>query len=297
MNESEVLGTKPYVDRLFSPGGIAIHFHFCISFSQNHLFKLLQGSRFSRNRTDLSRLQTIQRTAKYPFVHSILEKHISDLVFLFSMLLSSGIRGKKFFRAMIYLPNLVPAVAIVAMWTQYIYHPRFGFWKTFFTKLGLEDMANINWNSLDLVFWGMLIAYVWGGVGWTLIIILAGIERIPITLYEVARLDGASAFRQFRHITLPLLRDVLRVTFVFWSIGIINLFTFPKLWTPVVTVEGTYTPAIYLFQISFGARQEASGVNTLDVGKGAAIAVMLLAAVIIVSFAINKIFKQDELEY
>jgi ABC-type sugar transport system permease subunit len=219
------------------------------------------------------------------------------LVFLFSMLLSSGIRGKKFFRAMIYLPNLVPAVAIVAMWTQYIYHPRFGFWKTFFTKLGLEDMANINWNSLDLVFWGMLIAYVWGGVGWTLIIILAGIERIPITLYEVARLDGASAFRQFRHITLPLLRDVLRVTFVFWSIGIINLFTFPKLWTPVVTVEGTYTPAIYLFQISFGARQEASGVNTLDVGKGAAIAVMLLAAVIIVSFAINKIFKQDELEY
>lgn len=134
-----------------------------------------------------------------------------------------------------------------------------------------------------------------GGVGWTLIIILAGIERIPTTLYEVARLDGASAVRQFRHITLPLLRDVLRVTFVFWSIGIINLFTFPKLWTPVTPVEGTYTPAIYLYQISFGARQETSGVNTLDIGKGAAIAVMLLIAVMVFSFAINKVFRQDEL--
>jgi ABC-type sugar transport system permease subunit len=217
------------------------------------------------------------------------------LVFLFAMLLNSGIKGKKFFRAIIYLPNLIPAVAIVALWTQYIYHPRFGFWKTFFESLGLESIAKIQWNSLDMVFWGMLIAYVWGGVGWTLIIILAGMERIPTELYEVSRLDGASAVQQFRHITLPLLRDVLRVTFIFWSIGQINLFTFPKLWTPVTPVEGTYTPAVYLFQISFGSRHEASGVS--DVGKGAAIAVMLLALVMIFSFVVNRLFKQEELEF
>lgn len=217
------------------------------------------------------------------------------LVFLFAMLLNSGIKGKKFFRAIIYLPNLIPAVAIVALWTQYIYHPRFGFWKTFFESLGLENIAKIQWNSLDLIFWGMLIAYVWGGVGWTLIIILAGMERIPTELYEVSRLDGASAVQQFRHITLPLLRDVLRVTFIFWSIGQINLFTFPKLWTPVTPVEGTYTPAVYLFQISFGSRHEASGVS--DVGKGAAIAVMLLALVMIFSFVVNRLFKQEELEF
>jgi len=217
-------------------------------------------------------------------------------VFLFSALLNSGIRGKKFFRAMIYLPNLVPAVAITALWTQYIYHPRFGLWVSFFTWLGMDEIAQIQWNSMDMIFWGMLIAYVWAGIGWTLIIILAGIERIPVTFYEVARLDGASVFAQFRHITLPLLRDVLRVTVVFWSIGIINLFTFPKLWTPVVPVEGTYTPAIYLYQISFGARQGTSGVS-VDIGKGAAIAVMLLLAVLFISFGINKVFKHDRLEF
>jgi multiple sugar transport system permease protein len=219
------------------------------------------------------------------------------LVFLFSALLSSGIRGKKFFRAVIYLPNLVPAVAIVALWTQYIYHPRFGFWKTFFTAIGMDQIASIQWTSLDLIFWGMLIAYIWAGVGWTLIIVLAGIERIPAPLYEAARLDGASTFDQFRLITLPLLKDVLRVTVVFWSIGIINLFTFPKLWTPVTPVEGTYTPAIYLYQISFGARQESTGVATIDIGKGAAIAVMLLLAVLVISFVINRVFKQEGLEY
>jgi ABC-type sugar transport system permease subunit len=216
-------------------------------------------------------------------------------VFLFSMLLNSGIKGKKFFRAVIYLPNLVPAVAMVAMWTQYIYHPRFGFLKTVFETLGLENLAKIQWNSADMLFWGMLIAYVWGGVGWTLIIVLAGIERIPTELYEVARLDGASTFQQFRHVTLPLLRDVLRVTFVFWSIGQINLFTFPKLWTPVVPQEGTYTPAVYLYQISFGTRFEAT--STADIGKGAAIAVMLLLLVLLFSFLINRLFREEELEF
>lgn len=217
------------------------------------------------------------------------------LVFLFSMLLNSGIKGKKFWRAVIYLPNLIPAVAIVALWTQYIYHPRFGFLKTTFESLGLENLANIRWTSPELLLWGMLIAYVWGGVGWTLIIVLAGMERIPTVLYEVARIDGASVFQQFRHVTLPLLRDVLRVTFIFWSIGQINLFTFAKLWTPVTPQEGTYTPAIYLYQISFGSRYEASGVS--DIGKGAAIAVMLLIMVLLFMFVINKLFRQEELEF
>ncbi len=217
------------------------------------------------------------------------------LVFLFAILLTSGIRGKKFFRAIIYLPNLIPAVAIVALWTQYIYHPRFGFVKAFFERLGLEQLARVQWNSADYLFWGMLIAYIWGGVGWTLIIVLAGIERIPNELYEVAWIEGASTFCQFRRITLPLLRDVIRITFIFWSIGQINLFTFPKLWTPVVPQRGTYTPAVYLFQITFGGRNEITG--TSDMGKGAAIAVMLLILVLFVSFIINKFFKQERLEF
>ncbi len=218
-------------------------------------------------------------------------------VFIFAMLLNSGIRGKKFFRAAIYLPNLIPAVAIVALWTQYIYNPRFGLWKTFFENIGLEALAKIQWNSPDLLLWGMMIAYVWGGIGWTLIIILAGMERIPVVYYEAAKLDGASTIQQFRLITLPLLRDVLRVTVIFWSIGVINLFTFPKLWTPVVTQEGAYTPAIYLYEISFATNAQAATTAKIDVGKGAAIAVMLLVLVLIVSFAINKLIPQDRLEF
>lgn len=218
-------------------------------------------------------------------------------VFIFAMLLNSGVRGKKFFRAAIYLPNLIPAVAIVALWTQYIYNPRFGLWKTFFESIGLDSIAKIQWNSPDLLLWGMMLAYVWGGIGWTLIIILAGMERIPVVYYEAARLDGASTFQQFRLITMPLLRDVLRVTVIFWSIGVINLFTFPKLWTPVVPQEGTYTPAIYLYEISFGANAQAAATASLDVGKGAAIAVMLLILVLAASFVINKLIPQDRLEF
>jgi len=218
-------------------------------------------------------------------------------VFIFAMLLHSGIRGKKFFRAAIYLPNLIPAAAIAALWTQYIYNPRFGLWKTFFDRLGFENLAKIQWNSPDLLLWGMMIAFVWAGIGWTLIIVLAGMERIPAVLYEVATLDGASIVQQFRYVTLPLLRDVLRITVIFWSMNAINLFTFPKLWTPVVPQEGTYTPAIYLYEITFAGGSQASTQNTIDMGKGSAIAVMLLIFVLLTAFLINKLFSQEPLEF
>jgi len=222
---------------------------------------------------------------------------IFGFAFLFTVLLTSGIKGKKFFRAIIYLPNLIPVVAMSTMWTQYIYNRRYGFFVHFFSWLGLDGMAKVQWTSFDMIFWSMLIAYVWGGIGWYMLILLAGVERIPTDFYEAAKLDGANLFQQFYKITLPLLRDVLRVCLVMWSIGVINLFAFPRTFTPVNIPKEIMTPANYLYQLAFGMGTGGGGTSGLQVGKAAAIAVCLLAMVLIISGGISRVLKQQSLEY
>lgn len=219
---------------------------------------------------------------------------IFGLVFLFTALLNSGVAGKKFFRAIIYLPNLIPVVAMTTMWTQYIYNPRYGLLKVMFTSLGLDELAKIQWTALDMLFWSMLIAYIWGGVGWFLLIILAGVERIPADFYDAARIDGANQVQLFTRITMPLLRDVIRVALVMWSITVINLFAFPRTFTPVVQANQTLTPAIYLYQLAFG---QAGQAGAPDVGKAAAVGVCLLLLVLVFSGIISQLIKERRLEY
>lgn len=219
--------------------------------------------------------------------------------FVFSALLTSGIKGKSFFRAAIYLPNLIPVVAAAAMWTQYIFNIRFGLFRNVFGALGLESLANIEWTSHSVIFWAMLIAYVWGGIGFFLLIILAGVERVPVELLEAAKLDGASIFQVFALITLPLLRDVLRVAVVMWSITVLNLFAFPEAFGQ--TYMEVTTPAIYLYQLAFGqAGGSAGGAGAngvVYVGKAAAAGVILTIIVVLIYGLLNTIFKEEKLEY
>jgi len=216
------------------------------------------------------------------------------LAFLFTALLTSGIRGKNFFRAVIYMPNIVSSVAIAAMWTQYIFQPRYGLFKSFFASIGLEAISKFQWSSSEHIFWAMLVAYIWGGVGWFLLIILAGAERIPMDYFEAARLDGANLLQSFLLITLPLLRDVIRVAVVMWSITVINLFAFPRNFTPVAQPNETYTPAIFLYNKAFGG---GTGTQPIQIGQAAAVGVLLLLMVMVAAAIVNRVIRAETLEY
>ena len=213
--------------------------------------------------------------------------------FLFMVMLTSGIRGKSFFRAMLYLPSVISVVAITTLWTQYIYNPRYGLFHQVFELLGLQGLADIKWTSLDMLMWSMLIAFVWNGVGWFMLILLAGVERIPGDFYEAARIDGASTFQMFRRITVPLMRNVIQVALITWIIVIANVFSFPRTWTPGSTQRSTITPAIYLYDLVFGATEGGGA----DIGKAAALAIMLLVAVVVIWALVSRAMRQDRLEY
>ncbi len=213
---------------------------------------------------------------------------------LLAVVLTSGMKGKSFFRATIYLPNIVSAVALATMWKQYVFvNKNYGLMKGTFKALGLESLRAINWLGTDMLFWSMLIAFCFGAVGYYMLIFLSGIERIPSDLFEAATIDGANKPRQFFHITLPLLKGVFKTNLTFWSINSVTFFVWTKMFSPQNTELSTVTPMVQMYDITFGSRG-----NTLrNAGAGAAIGVVMAACVLLIFLAINKLIHDDGIEF
>mgnify|MGYP002611532013 FL=1 len=215
----------------------------------------------------------------------------------YAVILSSGVKGKSFWRSAIYLPNTVNAVALSTMWTQYVFNIKYGLSKTLFTSLGLTALAKINWTSPVYLFWGMLISYALGSLGYFMLIFLAGIERIPKDIYASATLDGANAWVRFWSLTFPLIRDVTRTAVTLWTIGAVNFFTWAKMFSAQISAT-TVTPVYYLYDQIFGAGNKAGvGGGTTDVGGGAAIGVTIAVIVLLAYFVLNHLMKKEAYEY
>ena len=212
------------------------------------------------------------------------------LSMLIAVVLTSGIRGSKFFRAAIYLPNIVSAVALATMWVQYVFNYDYGLLNNIVTALGLEK---VKWLGSDSKFWAMMAAFIFGSVGYYMLIYISGIEGIPKDLYEAATLDGANKVKQFTLITLPLLKGIIKTSITFWSINATTFFLWSKMFSPVQTEESTIVPVIYLYDIVFGGK----GITQRDAGAGAAVGVVLTLLIIIIYGVMNLLLKKSELEY
>ena len=209
---------------------------------------------------------------------------------LFAVILTSGIRFKKFFRAAIYLPNIISAVALATMWIQYIYNQDYGLLNQLLRAIGLEGK---NWLGTDMKFWAMLFAFIFGAVGYYMLIFISGIERIPEDLYEAATIDGANKFQQFFSMTLPLLRSIFKTNITFWSVNCISFFLWSKMFSPIASEASTMVPVVYLYDTVFGT----TGSVQRDAGAGAAVGVTLAVFVAIIYFIMNKVLKDDDLEF
>ena len=209
---------------------------------------------------------------------------------LFAVILTSGIRFKKFFRAAIYLPNVISAVALATMWIQYVYNNDYGMLNKILGALGLNG---VKWLGTDTKFWAMLFAFIFGAVGYYMLIFISGIERIPQDLYEAATIDGANKVQQFGKITMPLLKGITKTNITFWSVHTTTFFLWSKMFSPVDTEASTIVPVVYLYDTVFGGKGNANR----DAGAGAAVGVVLALIIVVVYFVMNRLLKDDDLEF
>lgn len=144
-------------------------------------------------------------------------------LFLAVVMTQSKLREKNFYRIILFFPNILSMVVIGVLFT-YVYDPSIGLFKAFFEMIGLDKLAGLSWlGDSKLVIIALIMTMVWQAVGYYMVIYIAGLDGISPSLYEVCYLEGASAWQKFRYVTLPLLWDVVRVTFAFFITGALNL--------------------------------------------------------------------------
>ena len=198
-----------------------------------------------------------------------------------AMMLDAPLRGRTFFRVMVYLPVVISWVAASVVWRLIFIHPE-GVMNAFLANFGIAPQL---WTAdpvlaLPAVMWMTL----WKGLGFYTVIYLAGLQTIPAALYEAAMIDGASKTQLFWKITLPLLRPTTLFALV---IGIIGSF---EVFVPVylMTSGGPGYSSMVLVMAIYRA-----GFQTFQMGYAAAIAVVLFFMILGVSLVQFKLFGKE----
>ena len=212
------------------------------------------------------------------------------LALILAVILTQGVRFQKFFRMIIYMPNVIAAVAIGYMWLLCVFNNRFGILKTMFESLGWESMAQFQWLSSDHIFLAMSIAFVFGNTGYFMLMYIAAIEKIAPDYYEAATIAGANVFQQFTHITLPLIKGVFGTSVVLWTTKTMGFFALSQ----VFSAASTVTPMFYTYQTLFGAAD--IGADSVNAGVAAGAAVVMTVVVMIISLVSRRLIKDEGYE-
>ena len=155
---------------------------------------------------------------------------------------------KAFFRTALFAPVVTTLVAVAVIW-RYLFNTHYGLLNY---ALGALGIPRVDW--LGDPHWAMpaiIVFAVWKNFGYNMIILLAGLQSIPGELYEAARLDGASAWRQFRFITLPMLAPVLAMVGILTVAGYFQLFAEPYVMTQGGPLQSTVSVLYFMYEEGF----------------------------------------------
>ncbi|WP_171060532.1 carbohydrate ABC transporter permease [Poseidonocella sp. HB161398] len=192
-----------------------------------------------------------------------------------AMLLNQPFPWRPVARALIIIPWALPSVVIALMWV-WIYDSNYGVANEFLLRLGLIRQA-VPWLAdPDTALAAIILTLTWQGFPFFAVMILAGLQSIPKSYYEAAAIDGASAWRQFWHITLPGISGVMMTAVLLRLIWVANSFDVIFVMTGGGPGYATYTLPLYAF---------VKARTNLDFGYGSAIAVLftlLLMGVVVV---------------
>jgi cellobiose transport system permease protein len=208
-------------------------------------------------------------------------------------LLNTKLRARTLFRMSVLLPQVTSLVAVALIFTQ-LFSTDYGLVNWVLAHVGL---GTVDWEAGRLSSWiALSVMVTWRWTGYNALIYLAAMQAIPDELYEAAATDGARPFRQFVHITIPMLRPTIVFTVIVSTIGGLQLFTEPFLFQPVKnsptggSARQYQTVAMYLYEKAFGSAQ-------FDFGYAAAIAwclFLLIAVVSLVNFLVVRRIRSVE---
>jgi multiple sugar transport system permease protein len=203
-----------------------------------------------------------------------------------ALLVDQKLKAMNLFRTIYFSPVVVTMVVVSIIWA-FLYNPGEGLINKFVEFATFGALGPYDWlNDPDLAIFAIMVLSMWQGVGFQMVIYLAGLQDIPDYLYEAAEIDGASKLQQFFHITFPQLRNV--TIFVVLSTTILAFKLFTQVWVmqgPSGHPLGTTLTAM-VYTVNQGFRQG-------KIGYASAITVTFFVIVLVVSL-LQRTFLREE---
>ena len=183
------------------------------------------------------------------------------------------VRGKALFRVALFAPVVTTVVAVAVVW-RWLYNPEYGAFNWFLQNLGLKKLFWLSDPRTSLP--SLIIMAVWKNFGYNMVIFLAGLQTIPESQYEAARIDGASAWQSFRYITIPGLAPTLLFVLIMTTIGYLQFFAEPYVMTRGGPLDSTMSIVLYMYNHGF---------RFFNLGYASAISYALFGLIFMFTFA------------
>jgi multiple sugar transport system permease protein len=170
------------------------------------------------------------------------------LSLLLALAMNQKLRGIVFFRTIFFLPTISSSVAISLMWL-WIYNPEFGVLNFLLRQFDIRGPAWL--SSPEWAMPAVMVMAVWRGLGYNMLIYLAGLQGIPEVYYEAAEIDGAGKWAKFWNITVPLLSPTTFMLLILSVIGAFQVFEYTYVMTGGGPVYATLTMVLYVYNNAF----------------------------------------------
>ena len=190
-----------------------------------------------------------------------------------ALLLSTRLRGLRLFRTIYLFPLLMSTVAIALLWT-FIYNPNLGLLNALLDALNLRGWQRGWLGDEATALWAVIGVISWHYVPFYMVLFLAGLTNIPHELYEAARLDGAGNWGVFQHVTLPLMRGIIRTAAILSLIGSLKYFDLIWVMTGGGPNNATELMATYMYKQAF---------EQYRMGYASSVAVVLFVIAFVIS--------------
>ncbi len=197
-----------------------------------------------------------------------------------SLSLNTDLKGRNLYRAIIFSPTFTTSVAVAMVWS-WIFHPTFGLFKLFIAPFGLKapDWLYDVTYSLPAV----MIVLIWVGIGYDMVLFLAGLKNIPIEIYDAALVDGVSPFQNFIYITFPLLSPTTFFLTITSFIGTLKAFDIIAIMTDGGPLNSSNVFVLYLYQNAF---------RWFKSGYASALALILFILIMVITLIQNRLSKR-----
>lgn len=205
------------------------------------------------------------------------------LALIMALLVNQRLRGRYLFRT-IYFSPVVTSMAVLAIVWTFLYNPDQGLINRFLSVISFGNIQPDWLISADSALLAIIILSAWQAAGFQMVIFLAGLQGIPQALYEAAQIDGGNAWQQFRHVTVPQLRNTTIFVIISTTILAFRLFTQVDVMTKGGPQDATVT--VVYHAVDTGFRQQ-------KIGYGSAVTVLFFIIVVTIALIQRKLLKSE----